>query len=341
MDLTIELLQTLQPQETLVGGSLGTNPDNLRRLYEYSVLNRMPLPYLEALAAKGILGRLANVYEDKCEEFSRTVEAIGKAAGVLGKAGVNYAFHKTVRPYRSTTVDIDTLILGDKSSYLKSVKTMLQAGYRLVERGPRSTTVWDGEFSIGVDLYEEIAVSYITYVDKKSLEDCIIDLKLPNSQYVKHLDPEADLVSLIAHSIIKEQMYPLSEYYSFIHYLERIDTCRFLQMVKESNIVPAARTHATITASIHAIAYKNVPIRLRNILVSLGQDSFEMKRLTENRFKAPHKYHPITILKSLLKIAERKKTRDSMALQIFYMANPDFTGKFLKTLTRHATRRTY
>jgi hypothetical protein len=73
----------------------------------------------------------------------------------------------------------------------------------------------------------------------------------------------------------------------------------------------------------------------------LGEENFETTRLIQKDFETPHKYHPITVAKSLLEIAKGNKTRNSMATQIYQMLNPRFTKKFLKDIIQHVKRETY
>jgi len=301
----------------------------------------MPLPCLEALHREGVINGFEGTYKGKRAEFDEMIKAVEKAGGQLARANVDYAFHKTVRPYRSTTVDIDTLVFGGKGEYDRAIQEMLGSGYELVERGPRSTTIWDVECNIGVDLYEEIAVSYITYLDKDTLTDHIVDLVLPNGRSVRHLDSAADMAALIAHSVMKEQMYTLSEFYSYVHYLKSMSIDDFLQILEKNCVTSAAKTHTSLNAMVYSIAYGKETHQMEKISDFLGTDVLEMNRLAKHDLQIPHKYHPLTVTRSLLETAKRKKTRDSMAFQIYSMGNPGFTKKFLRALLGHAVRGTY
>jgi len=60
-----------------------------------------------------------------------------------------------------------------------------------------------------------------------------------------------------------------------------------------------------------------------------------------NYFRMPHKYHPVTIARSLLEIAREKKTKKGMANQIAHSFKTEFLKDFLKKLKEHMTRETY
>jgi len=310
-------------------------------LYEYALKNRMPQLYLDALKKNQSLFTLESIYKETYEKYLKAMKATAKVARLLQENGIPYATFKTVRPYKSTTVDIDIVIFGDRKNYIESIQTMLKAEYDFICFGPWSTTLWDKEASIGIDLYEQIAVSFIIYLDKQILGNYLATKKLHNDRYVKTLKPEADLACIVAHSLIKEQIYPLSEYYTFIYYLRRINIDDFVKIVRQNNLISATRTHASLTALLHKMAHGTIPSELQQILDQLGEDWFETSRMRRMNFETPHKYHSITVVKSLLEITKGKKTRKSMAMQIYRMLNPNFTKKFLKELLQHIKRETY
>jgi hypothetical protein len=338
MHLTVELLRALgSPFEPT---SISISQDDLVKLSHLSARNRMLFFYLHRIGPKK-LGRMIPLYDNEQTNYNRTNDAIARAAQVLENAGIKHAFFKTIRPYTSTTVDLDILVFGENDDHIKSVNAMENAGYKLITHGPRSTTLQDKGANIGIDLYSEIAVSFITYMDKRTLSPFVTTTKLPNGVYVNILKPEADLSCIIAHSIIKEQMYTLSEYYTFIYYLREMNINDFLRIVKQNNIRSAARTHASMTASLYEIAHKTIPEELKRTVENLGEDCLETTRLIRNDFETPHKYHSITVAKSLLEIAKGRKSRNSMVIQIYRMLNPRFTKKFLQELFQHMERETY
>jgi 16S rRNA C1402 N4-methylase RsmH len=115
----------------------------------------------------------------------------------------------------------------------------------------------------------------------------------------------------------------------------------FLKLVKQNNLSCAIRTHATITALLHKVAHGTVPKKLQEILCSLGEDKFEAARIIGKNLVTPHKYHPVTVGKSLLEIIKGKKTRESIATQLFHMFNPKFSMGLVRKLIDHVLRETY
>jgi len=338
MNLTIELLRFLGSPFAQATTSM-MDRSELMKLCRYSSENRMLFLYLHTVK-KNNLGDFSALYEKENLRRLKTDDAIARTSQALTDTHIKHAVFKTIRPYEYTTVDLDILIFGDRNC-TKSIKTLQKAGCRLVIYGPRSTTLWDQEANIGIDLYEQVAVSCVTYIDKRKLMAYVTTAKLPNGEYVKTLRPEADLACIIAHSVIKEQMHTLSEYFTFIHFLKQMNIDNFIRIIRQNNITSAARTHVAIHALLHKVAHETIPNQLQKILNSLGEEEFETTRLIRNNFETPHKYHPITVARSLLEITKGKEARKSITTQIFRMFDPHFSKDFLGKFIDHVFRETY
>jgi len=337
--MTLNLLRKLNlPNELLIET---VSRDEADKLYEYSSRNRMRTSFLEKFACAEKFPNLRELYWYEETLYLKMLKAVSKVSKILTSADSNHAIFKTVRPYKSTTVDIDTVIFGDKGAYNKALNILKNAKYALLAKGPLSATFWDSNADIGIDVYDEIGVSALCYLDKNCLTRFERMVELPNGENARLLGPEADLLTIVAHSIIKEQMYTLSEYYSFVKYLEIIDEKTFLDLLRETNLMNAGRIHGSITALIFEAVHGKISSKLQNILGELGQDNFETSRMQRRDLESPYKYHPITVSKSLLEIAKGKKTRSSAALQLKRMTNPSFTSRFLKDLLQHLARETY
>jgi hypothetical protein len=300
----------------------------------------MIMPFLERISLEK-QGEFADLCRMEREKYKKMLDAVGRVSLALAGCGVSYAVFKTVRPYVSTTVDIDIIIFGNGNDYDLAKKAMAYSKYAIIGTGPMTITYQDPETLIGIDLYRDVAVSAICYFDKDMLLEFIEDATLPNGVRIKTLSPEADLTAIIAHSVIKEQMYTLSEYYSFIHYLKRINVVELLQISKRNNLTNAMRTHATITGLLYQQAHGTIPKELDEIMVGLGTNSFETSLLAKDDYATPHKYQVLTVLRSLLEILKGKKCKKSVLTQIHNVFEPDLSRRFLKELIGHVRRETY
>jgi len=340
MNLTLELLRIIGSPFTPLAESLSLDQKNLLELYKHSLKNRLSLLFLEAIKKGGKLDNSSPHYEKEYMKYLKTLNAITRVSQLLTNGKIQHSIYKTIRPYKFTTVDIDILIFQSRNNFKKAIKILQDAGYKLKGQGPQSTTLQDPKINIRVDLYREVAVSHIIYLDKQKLSKYTIT-KLSNGKYIKTLTPEADLATIVAHSVIKEHMYVLSEYYTFLYYLPQINVQNFIKIVRENNITSAARTHAAITAALHKAAHGIIPNELKEILNQLGNNTVETTLLIKRNFKMPHKYHKLTIVQSLIEIAKGEKSRRSMATQLLQMLNPKFTSIVIKGFVNYMTRETY
>jgi hypothetical protein len=333
-------LRLLEFSENPSEDGFRVDDETLKKLYKYAIKNRMPSPFLQKMRDVEATPFLDLTKRDE-ENYSTMLSATSRVSKILLDGNVKHATFKTIRPYRSTTVDIDVIIFGQHGDYLHALETMKSSHYSMLFRGPQSSTFWDSAANIGIDLYDEVAVSNVCYLDKNTLDNFTRNMTLPNGQDVMILTPEADMLAIAAHSIIKEQMYTLSEYLSFMKYLDRIDVGTFVELAKRTHLTSAARTHASITAVIAKAVLKTTPMKLHSILVSLGFSSFEMNRISRLEFACPHKYHLMTLGKTLIEIMRGKKQRSSFALQVYSMTNPVFASRFFDELLGHVKRATY
>jgi len=317
------------------------NRRELESAYVCAVKNKMALLFLGKLIERQPLSIWKQIYQNELARYKETLTTIAATSSLLSKGKIEHAIFKTVRPYDSATVDIDIIIFGNHSDYVKSVRLLERAGYSYLGNGPQSTTLWDKSVKIGIDLYDEIAVSHVIYMDKNTLRQSVVNHTLESGDEIKILNPEADLACIISHSVIKEQMYTLSEYYSFIQYLKKIDTERFLKLVELNNISSAVSCHASLTAFLHQTGHGTVPQTLQTILSKLGQYTLEPERLNENDFSMPHKYNLLTFARSLLETAKSNKTRKSIAQQAFKLSDPRFSKQFFRLVMEHMLRDTY
>jgi hypothetical protein len=337
--MTLGLLRLIESSSAFSVENL--NNDSVKGLYEYSVKNRMPTSFLEKFTDSTTFPAMKELAAHEQEKYLKMLNAVSDVSHLLERANIRHAMFKTIRPYRSTTVDIDTIVFGNHGDYCRSLETLKNSNYVMLAHGPMSATFWDNTANIGIDIYDEIAVSGLCYIDKNKLTLFSRTMKLANRAEASLLAPEADLLAIVAHSIIKEQMYTLSEYYSFIKYLGKLKVDVFLDLLKETNLTNAARTHASITALLFNATHRGTSEKLHRIVETLGQDDFETSRILRRDLQTPHKYHPITLGKSLLEIAKGKKSRTSIAMQLYKMTDPTFTSKFLYALLQHVTRETY
>lgn len=309
-------------------------------LHQYAICNRMHLFFLESLNRHNFT-KFTGEYRKLVERYERVNGTIITVAETLEKNGIDYAYFKTIRPYREVTVDLDLIFFNDRQ---KATRILKDADFRLLEVGPLSTTLRDEKSKINIDLYGEIGVSHIIYMDKKKTLPFIVKKTIKDEYSVKSLDAVADLLAIISHSIIKEQLYVLSEYFTAIHYLNQMNSQELNNLVETAEqwkLKKALSTHLSITALLHMKAHGFIPKPLKKLLETVNYDSGETQSIRERDYKTPHKYRSATLFSSLLEKLSEPTAQRSFATQLVKMFNPTFASRFMKETLRHITRKEY
>ena len=317
--------------------------EEVSTLYFHAIKNRIPLLFLDTLEKKKKLFSLKPTYRKQYLRYSKIFGAMVRVSEFLNSLDVEHAIFKSIKPFPDASVDIDILIF-DPEKYRKVIKSFSKAGWKMLGYGPQSTTFFDVRADVGIDLYREIAVSWVVYLDKRKLERHVIQIALPNNEYVNTLMFEADLTAIIAHSVIKEQIYTLAEFYTFLKCLKKMslkEVENLAELIKISKIIAPAKSFVSLTLALHDAAFGFIPAKPAVLSRELGREYLEERRLEQNAFQTPHKYHFMTLLKSLMEKLREEKTRKSLALQGFEIMKPQFAKTVFAGLVDHITRETY
>lgn len=227
----------------------------------------------------------------------------------LENAGIEFAIFKSIRPYPSTTVDIDTIIF---TKYKKAYLYLRKRGYPKLGVGPETITLQDPTHTVGIDLYREIAVSRIIYLDKNQLKPYTTEITLPNQKQAQTLQPEADLTTIIAHLLIKEQIFTLADYYTIIHHLKNINIEKLRKIARTTNTTK--------------------PLNITLNLIEKTQKNF---------ITLPKKFKPAELTQAIIQKLENKKTQKSLIAQFLYLTNKNFIKIFIQQTIEHIKRKTY
>ncbi len=313
-------------------------------LYSLAIKNKMPLLYLDRLKQQDRLGEFEATYDKRKAWQRRFLSSISRVSEILDAVDIEYALIKTVKPYPSVPNDADILCLGTDNEYMKAKQALLEAGYVILFPGvpaPRQVKLCHPEDNIWIDLHKEIGASAIVCMNKRNLRKYTTEVTLSDGSRAKTLAPAVDLVVVIIHSIITEQLYTLGEFYDTILWLaewkrEEIDD--FINIVRKNNITSAARTHINITAMLHNEAFRIMPAKLGQILAELGRETSEALRYRENVFKTPHRYRLLTVLRAFFEKMKDAETRKSIPAQMLKMLNPNFLRFLIKGIKDRRTR---
>ena len=332
-------------------------PQNRREaveLYSHALKNKIGLLYLEALSREGKLGKLRLDYEKQHVIASEIISTVVRACRVLNLEGIDYTVFKTLKAYPDTPHDIDILLFGSNKEFCRARDAMLKANYKATKpgcnqlmvfdpRGGNSTNPDEGITIYGVDLYKEVAASHIIYLDKRKLSRYRAETEL-DGEKIKVLAPEAELTTIIIHSLIPEQLYTLATYYTTLFPIAEMKTKavhRFIDIVKENNITSVARLNLALASALHEAAHGFIPEKLSEVSANLVGKTKETKTLAQSDFKMPYCYSWSTIIRTLLEKSKERRFTRSVARQAVSMLNPRLAKYVLSEIVDRRRRETY
>lgn len=322
-------------------------------LYEYAKANRISLLYLDSIKDSREIG-LQSEYEKEKRRYQETLKTILRLSKALNPGKLDYVFFKTLKPFPSTPKDIDLLFFGSQRE-IDLAKTLLARICMMIEKSPMQTMFYDvrgGKDKVDrykkggifyVDLYENAAASYIVYMDKRKLQKHVSRTVVESAE-IPILAPEAELAITLIHSIIPEQLYTLSDYYTTLHYFARMDQGQlenFIRVARENHILLAVRSSIGLTARLHRQAHGFIPELLRKTLVETKKISLKTSSVSDDIFDCPRKYSLFTVLEVLLEKAGDESFRKSVLIQAVNMRNPKLAKWVIGEITRRRRRETY
>lgn len=133
--------------------------------------------------------------------------------------GVDYVIVKTMLPLPRIPADIDLIIGG---GYLGRVLGMFRRdGFRLIDWAPYGATLYSDRYGYYLDVATDLSVSGLVYMDGDYLMSHSEDRRMDGVVARAPVKP-LDLLVVMAHSVIKEWTFTLSDYYAAVLWLSHI-----------------------------------------------------------------------------------------------------------------------
>ena len=307
----------------------------LNSLYHQARMNRIAFYFLSLLHENRLLPRsLIGDYLKLEIRYKRTTEKFIQVSSDLESLGVDFAIFKSLKPYPTTTVDIDTIIFD---GFKVAFDGLLSKGYVLWGYGPESVTLRDPDGVVGIDLYNEIAISKFIYFDKEYLRRFKARVDLNGLGKVMTLSREADLLVTIVHAVMKEWMFTIADHLTITYQLKDIEFEVLEEMALETLCSKVLYLAVSISNTLHKIISGEDLVKFEGNRLS----EFELGRLYHNNFKLPHKFHPLTVFQVLLERLHDRRSCRSVISQINYLANKRRARFFLDMLINHLVRTSY
>jgi putative nucleotidyltransferase-like protein len=183
-------------------------------LFPLAKKNKIALLFLKTIATFGKYPEINNSllqYEEKNKSF---LDLTTFVSNLFEKKKVSYSLFKTLKPFPSTPSDIDVLFWS-KRELERAIALLENNGCISLEKSDYGLTMFSPKHKLNIDLTTQVAVSGFIYVDKEAIFKHVKTLQVSGTT-VQTLEPEVDLLVIAAHSLFKEQLYTLNDYYSFV-----------------------------------------------------------------------------------------------------------------------------
>jgi len=306
--------------------------------------NKIPVLYLES--AKRIWKddpELQSLYDRYRLLHKRMLNDIKRVASVLRKSTVEFCIFKTLKPYPFVGSDIDILFF--RNSELERAYNVLRSmGYTTTTLDPDNVTLYNPDGGLRLDLYREASVSRIRYANKNQLRDYLTSVLIDGVE-VPSLSPEIDLLVSMGHSLFKEQMFTLADFYHVIHRFKAFskkEISRFIGLAERQGYGFTVNLTLGLASTLHELVYnKSIPVfeQVNRSLAFKGGFLISKEKIKlADTLELPHKY---CFLTAAMAISTKLVTSGNLARQLSSLLDPIFFRNFFERLVWHITRETY
>jgi hypothetical protein len=345
---TLRLIETLVLPESHGKVVPVLNEDQLVDIFPLALKNKIPLLYLEhAVGLCDTSKKLKNLYSYYLSRSSSALKLITDIDRILTRNHITYAIFKTIQPFPFTKTDVD-IIFFSKEDLIGAYRILRTQGYELAGSGYFSITMYSPENKMNIDLQSEIAVSRFVYIKNNLLKNHVTQIDV-NEITIQVLEPLAEVSIVFAHSIFKEQIFTLSDYYSTFMQLSSMTENEYaglLDFAEKAKLEFSLKIGLLMVNTISAIAHSKKPnsiIETANKIkvgrIEKGAIDLVINQLV-GELKLPYKYHPLAFVAAL----SSKVTRDPFARSTLGQQFADMTHNIdyiLENAILHAKRGTY
>lgn len=321
--------------------------DALVSLLPLAIKNKVPLLFLEhALNIYRDSKPLKELYEAYLKKSHSGLSLIKEISESLIKSQTNYVVFKTLKPFPFITVDVD-IIFFTRKDLMRAYHELQSKGCNLAGYGAHSITVYSPKHAMNVDLHLEVSVSRMVYVNKQLLEEYVTEVNV-NSCRVPVLETPVALAMVLAHSLYKEQMFTLADYYTtIIHVLNttRWQRKTLVDFAEQAHIGLSIKAALMIVNALTAMAFGRMVSAITEIAQMIQTSEIEEKtmQLSVSHFARnatlPHKYHPMTVVAAFAMKALRDPVMRGTLTHQFVELITD-TSKFLESVLLRMRRET-
>ena len=302
--------------------------DDVSSFLQVAEKNKIPLLFLIAVVS-GVDGHpLRSALLQYEQRHQRTLDLVKFVSSMLEKEKIRYTFFKTLKPFPYVPSDVDILLWSNDD--LKSLEKRLNGENCVsLERDVYGVTMFSRTHKLNIDLTTQIAVSGMRYMNKKLVFDHINEIDFYGN-IVRTLEPPAELLAVTAHSLFKEQMFTLSDYYTLVLLAQHWEEAS--KLAEQLHLKHALKTVLRLANTITLNAFGSLkPFSRKTEALRINPESTSYER----DLKLPKKYELSTMVVELLKkIATDPNATGSLATVAKSFGSPSFYRKIVEHVTR-------
>jgi hypothetical protein len=320
----------------------------LLNLFSLSERNKVPLLFLERALEIESQSKSLQMLFDKYKERSQFVfDLMARVNEKLASSKTEYVVFKTFKPFPFITVDID-IIFSTRRDLMKACSILSHGGFPVAGSGAYSVSLFSPKHDMNIDLQLEMSVSQMVYLNKQQLQRHKTEINI-NGCTAPVFDSPAELLTVVAHSFYKEQMFTLSEYYTTaLRMLSMSDKQlrTLLELAEQTHVELSLKLILNMVNSLTAAAFKRkLPVLTDTArLVKLSQIEEEIEKVAHNHFvqnrNLPHKFPPSVVAAAFMsKFTKDPLLRGTMKQQFVEIVSN--SSKFFGDTLMHINRDTY
>ena len=315
--------------------------DVLLNLLPLAIENKIPLLFLEnAVALCKESSSLQTQYQIFLRKAQMFTSLMGEVSKVLAKAQTDYVVFKTFRPFPFVTVDADILFFS-REEFFRAHRE-LRKYYKLGGFGAYSITLHDQKRDIGLDLHLDISVSRMVYMNIQLLREYLTQVTVDGYD-VSVLAPPAAIVTLLSHSLYKEQRLTLSDYYTTVIQILKMplnDQKTLVDLAEQLKVGLSLKLALTLVNLLTKMAFGRTSSVIADITKMIPIDEIEetAMQMCVNKFEQsvqlPLKYPLLPVSFALLMKSLKDPLMRSTVVNQFLEVFTN-TPKFLKAALPH------
>jgi hypothetical protein len=310
--------------------------------------NKVPLLFLERALEIESQSKSLQMLFNKYKERSRFVfDLMARVNEKLASSKTEYVVFKTFKPFPFITVDID-IIFPTRKELMKACSILSRGGFPVAGSGAYSVSLFSPKHDMNIDLQLEMSVSQMVYLNKQQLRKHKTEMNVDGCT-VPVFDQPAELLTVVAHSFYKEQMFTLSEYYTVaLRMLSMSDKQlkTLLELAEQAHVEMSLKLILNMVNSLTEAAFKRKLPALTDTasLIRPSQIEEEIEKVAHSRFvhnhNLPYKFPPSVVAAAFLtKFARDPFLRTTMKQQFVEIVSN--SSRFFGDTLMHITRDTY